>query len=195
MKTVLEKRLNEKREDVAMKRSVRSLVIGLTVLAFTLTAGYVFSEEQKANPSPPSTPAVQKPPHEGMMGFTGKHPKKMQKHSCLGTLQLDEKQREELRKIYQSHRAEINNMWTTQDEKLSALEAAIKGGDEQAIRKAFQDLSKVRENMLVMRLSILKEIKNILTDAQKSQLDACIQQRLDRFHKRWEGELMRFLND
>ncbi len=177
-----------------MRLSSKALIIGLVIVFGLVAVRYSFGEEQQGKPSPPPA-SMQKTSHGELMDMAGKHAQKMHKPSCLRSLQLDEKQREELRKIYQTHKAEINNLWSEQDEKLSALESAIKGGDEQSVRKAFQDLSKVRENILVLRLSMLKEIKKILNDNQKSQFDACIQQRFDRFHRRWEGELMRFLNE
>jgi len=169
----------------------RLVVIGVTVVCLAL-AGYGFGENQ---PPKPATPDQIQAPQHPIMDTAGKFKGKHHKRSCMATLQLDEKQRTELRKIYEAHKAEINGLWSELDSKTEALQNAIKTGDEQAIRKAFQDVSKVRENMLILRLSMLKEIKNVLSDAQKAQLDSCIQQRFDKFHRKWEGELMRFLGE
>ncbi|MEJ5299655.1 MAG: Spy/CpxP family protein refolding chaperone [Thermodesulforhabdaceae bacterium] len=186
-----------------MKTLMKGLIVIGSVIAFLGVARYGFSEEQSPKPAPQvqaqdqQHPMVE--PHRSMMGpkmgMAAPHGTKPHKLSCLANLQFDEKQKTELKKIYESHRAEINNLWSELDNKSEALQNAVKSGDEQTIRKAFQDVSKVRENMLILRLSMLKEIKNLLSDSQKTQFDSCIQKRFDKFHRRWEGELMRFLNE
>lgn len=145
-----------------------------------------------SSPEPAPRPKISGDPNVAGKPYHGKHKKKF---SCLRELQLDDKQKSEVKKIYDSHRSQINGLWTELDQKMEVLHNAIKAGDEQNIRKSFQEVSKVRENMLILKLSILKEIKNVLSDSQKNQLEACLQERFSRFHKRWEGELMRFLNE
>jgi Spy/CpxP family protein refolding chaperone len=152
----------------------RLVVIGVTVVCLAL-AGYGFGENQPPKPAPQDQLQHQGKPH---------------KQSCLVTLQLDEKQKAEVKKIREAHKAEINNLRSELKSKVETLQNAMKSEDEQAIRKAFQDVSKVRENMLILRLSILKEIKNVLSDDQKAQFDSCIQQRFDKFHRKWEGKAM-----
>lgn len=169
-----------------MKKSFSAIVV-----IFLCLGVWRFVYGVDSSPEPAPRPKISGDPNVPGKPHLGKH----NKFSCLRDLQLDDKQKSEVKKIYDSHRSQINDLWTELDQKMEALNNAIKTGDEQNIRKSFQELSKVRENMLILRLSILKEIKNILSDSQKNQLEACLQQRLSRFHNKWEGELMRFLNE
>lgn len=161
-----------------MRLSSKALVAGLAI-AFGLmaTPQHSFSGEQQGKHSPPAV-SMQAP--------------RMHEHSCLKGLQLNDEQKKELRRIRQSHKAEMSNLKSQRNEKLSALKSAMRGGDEQAVRKAFQDLSKVKEDMLVLRMSMFNEIRKILNNDQRAQFDACIQQRFDKSNRRGEVRPMHF---
>ncbi|MCX7823913.1 MAG: Spy/CpxP family protein refolding chaperone [Syntrophobacterales bacterium] len=124
------------------------------------------------------------------------HNSKLPKYlSCLQSLQLDDKQRSEIMEIYDSHKSQVNNLRVEIGEKTGALKKAIESGDEHIVRKAFQEVSKLRENMLILKLSILKDVKNVLSDDQKNQFNACLKEQLEGVQRKWEKALMRFLSE
>lgn len=172
-----------------MKVLKKSLTIVILLFLCVFSGQYVFGADST------SEAGSQVKATNSSQSLTTPYHRKHPKASCFRNLGLDDKQKSEVRKIYEVHKPQIDSLWAELDRKTEILHEAIKTGDEQNIRKAFQDVSKIRENMLILRLSILKEIKNILSDSQKSQLEACLKQRFDRVHKKWEKELMRFLSE
>ncbi|MEM2056659.1 MAG: periplasmic heavy metal sensor [Thermoproteota archaeon] len=118
----------------------------------------------------------------GQLVFGGEHPigkrEGHMKEFCLRSLNLSEDQRMKVQKILADHRTQIKALRDELEQKRKAFHEAVQNSEnEQNIRRAFQELSKVRENLIVQRVSMLKGMKSILSEQQKSQFEACIKRR------------------
>jgi Spy/CpxP family protein refolding chaperone len=59
--------------------------------------------------------------------------------------------------------------------------------DEIAIRNAFQQMSQIRENLLVMRAKMMNELKTVLNSDQIERLQERKSQRMERLKNRFEN--------
>jgi Spy/CpxP family protein refolding chaperone len=106
----------------------------------------------------------------------------------LAGLNLTAEQEGKVRDILNTHREELDTnrqaVYTAQ----TALATVIHGENpgETDLRNAFQAVSGARENAMILRVKIMNEIKQILTDEQKSALAEQQALRMERMKNRFE---------
>ncbi len=178
-----------------MRKKVSSgVVVSLVVACLCMGVWrYGFGGDRPEPPSSLSRPSgeVDGPSRSGRWGSPHGHLKPL--HSCWASMSLDDAQRGEVKKIYEANKSKMEALRAERDAKQEGLEKALKAGDEQDLRKAFGELSRVREEILVLRMKIAKEVGAVLKEEQKRAFEDCLQHKWFRMHRRWEQEFAQFL--
>ena len=134
-----------------------------------------------------------------MAGHGGKHYKGGMDNEFVGTrflkkFNLSDEQKKQAAGIIKTHKdtikSHMENMMTLKQAMAEAIHAEV--FDEQAVRKACQELSSQKEEMIVLRAKIMNELRTILTPDQVSQLKARKEKKSDKMKLHFEKKWSRF---
>jgi Spy/CpxP family protein refolding chaperone len=159
----------------------RTIIGACIALAFValVSAALVFAQTQ----SPPASPmgrgmrgmcAMGQGPMRGM-GGRGPMGRMMGPGGPMGLgiplrqLGLTDAQREQIRKILESHRAEMQGLMKEAQPVQQALRTAIENNDANAIQAASTGLASELTKGALLRAKVHAEVFNVLTDEQKAK--------------------------
>lgn len=112
----------------------------------------------------------------------------------IKSLNLSEEQKKQAAAIIKSHKDAIKSNMESMMNLRQAMSETMHADvfDEQALRSACQDLSRQKEEMIVLRAKIINELRPILTSDQISQLKARKSRKSGKMKLHFEKKWSRF---
>ena len=125
-------------------------------------------------------------PAQARSGHKGHHDKGGHFKKMMQQLNLTEEQQSQVKSIFEDFRESHKDQRKQIRAERQAMNDLMRQEalDETLLRKQMRKMSEMREDMMIERIKMMKQVRSLLTDEQKARLDELKQQWREKHEKR-----------